>query len=266
MTANSLYSNFVDAADYNGSLKNSRDNLEYCSQLAGGIVRYDLYSELSIGGVWPIIGGNAFSHQFNFMNPVDSDSAKRLTYINGAFTHNSIYIKRSTADSRLIDTHVLLSEFSNNLHFAIYSNENQQASTNDKDMGIEYTYLASYPAGDRQLEASFQGYPTPNKLTLNTRGNGLGTYISNYLTSPEFILEGRKIPGTSGNVSTTKSTQTIKLYQVPDSSGTSNLGASVRGYSFISIGPGLTTTKSEKYSSLIRTLQGTIPGRQTINS
>jgi hypothetical protein len=262
MTANSLYSNFVDAADVGGNIKNNRSNLEYCSQLAGGIVRYDLYTELNSGAVYPILGGTAFSAKLNFMNPVDSDAAKRLTYINGAFTHTPIYIKRSTADTRLIDTHILPSEFPDNMHFSLYSNENQQASTNDKDMGTEETYIATYPAGDRSLEASFQGYPTPNKLLTSTRGNGLGVYISNYLTNPELNINGIKIPGSLSNVSVTKSNNSIKLYQVLNAAQTANLGASVRGYSFISIGPGLSSSKLEKYSFLIRSIQGTITGRQ----
>lgn len=261
MTANSLYSNFVDAADDNGNIKKDRDWLSMISALAGGIVRYDLYNELSTGAVYPIFGDTAFSHKFNFMNPVDSNAAYRLTYLNGSFTHTALRIKRSTADARIIDTNILPSSFPSSLHLAIYSNENQQASTNDKDMGTEYTYMASYPAGDRVLEASFQGYPIPNKLDINTTGNGLGTYITNYVTTPEFYLGGRKLAGTLSNVSTTKSTQTFKLFQVLDSSGVTNLGASCRGYSFISIGPGLSTSKAEKYTHLIRCIQG-IKSRQ----
>lgn len=261
MTANTLYSNFIDATDQNGNLKKDKSFLSIISSLAGGIVRYDLYNELSAGAVYPFVGGSAYSHKFNFMDPQDTDQSKRLSYINGNFEHTVKGIKRSTADARMIDTFIMLSELPDNIHFALYSNDNQQASTNDKDMGTENTYIASYPAGSSNMEASFQGYGTSNKLTVPRTGNGLGVYIANYLTSPELYYDGASLSGTLSNTSTVKSTDSIKLFKVLDPNN-SAIGNSCRGYGFISIGLGLTKYKAEKYSHLIRTIQGMKAGRQ----
>lgn len=86
MTANTLYSDFIDAADVSGNLKKSRVNLDYISAWAGGLVRYDLLSSLI--ALYVNVGGVSDSHKINILNP----SQYQFTYKPEA-THDANGVK-----------------------------------------------------------------------------------------------------------------------------------------------------------------------------
>ncbi|WP_199121592.1 hypothetical protein [Pedobacter sp. ASV28] len=58
-------SNFVDAADVSGNIRNVPLYLQYLHQIDVACKKADI----TTGAVYPIVGGTATSHSFNFLNP-----------------------------------------------------------------------------------------------------------------------------------------------------------------------------------------------------
>jgi hypothetical protein len=58
-------SDFVDAADVSGNIKNNPLNLQYLMKIDVACLK----AGITIGAVYPIIWNNADSHSFNFLNP-----------------------------------------------------------------------------------------------------------------------------------------------------------------------------------------------------
>ncbi|WP_199121594.1 hypothetical protein [Pedobacter sp. ASV28] len=77
-------SNFVDAADVSGNIRNVPLYLQYLHQIDVACKKADI----TTGAVYPIVGGNATSHSFNFLDPRDLDAAFRLTF-KGTWTHDN---------------------------------------------------------------------------------------------------------------------------------------------------------------------------------
>ena len=267
MTANSLYSNFIDAADDNGNIKKDRGWLNMISTLAGGIVRYDLYNELNAGGCWPMFGGTAFSHKFNFMNPVDSDAAYRLTFPNG-MTHTELGMQGNGTNQYATTNFLPPNSFYTNSHLSIYSTSNQQLN-DSRDIGVNGTnfsiqlciirgfnnqgfcYIGSYDAAS-SVGSSISSY--------DARGFYLGN--RNSTSSLSFNRNGIKL---AENINTyTPVGSPSSLYRVligaTNANGTPTTFSN-RRYGHASIGLGFTESKSNKYSHLVRTIQG-IKSRQ----
>ena len=263
MTANSLYSNFVDAADDLGSIKQSKENLAYISGLAGGIVRLDLVNELSAGAVYPFIGGTAHSHKFNFMNPVDSDAAKRLVFNGGGWIHDNNGIKPNGTSS-IANTFVTLTN-SQRLNSTLAVNsftdyKSANATTNYAiDIGHGNTgdsinnLLLRYTDDLFYYDNRVVGFSSA--LTSNSIGFYLGTLKDGFMRSYKNGLMLTNI--NNSLVSNTEITDTITL------SGRTHTGSvcfSPRGLSFALIGLGILDVKVQRFSHLIKTLQN-IKGR-----
>lgn len=273
MTANSLYSNFIDAADSGGNIKNDVANLDYIKTLAGGIIRYDLYNELNSGAVYPMIGGTEFSHKFNFMNPVDSDAARRIQFFNSP-THdvNGVLFNGTT-------------QYANT-----FLNPTSAFANPKTDISLSY-----YRTGGTGLGATF---PTTMGAqgNNNSDNNNYETILGSRTTISFFVTAGEGFPSNvvqittplenSYTLGTTKS-GTANLFKkgikcassIPSASGFAGncnifLGNSCIntntpspvGYQnirlgFSHVGLGLTDIKSERLSHLIYTMQG-IKARQ----
>lgn len=82
----------------------------------------NLYNALDGGGIWskllaiyPLVGGTAGTHKFNFKDPQDTDAAFRLTYTGGSITHNASGMtgggSGNYADTHLVPgTHITTNE------------------------------------------------------------------------------------------------------------------------------------------------------------
>lgn len=77
-------SNFVDAADVSGNIKNNPLYLQYLHQIDVACIK----AGITTGAVYPIIGGNATSHSFNFLNPAQF----QITWY-GTITHTISGVK-----------------------------------------------------------------------------------------------------------------------------------------------------------------------------
>lgn len=77
-------SDFVDAADVGGNLKNNSIILQYLNIIDNACIK----AGVSMGAVYPFVGNNSISHSFNFLNP----SQHQITW-NGGITHSVNGIK-----------------------------------------------------------------------------------------------------------------------------------------------------------------------------
>lgn len=112
--------NFVDAADVGGNIKNNPQILQYLNQIDNACVKAGITS----GAVYPMVGANATSHKYNFLDPRDLDEAFRLTFEGSGWLHSSTGAKpngtTSYARTYLIPTtHLLL----NSTHISFYTDE-----------------------------------------------------------------------------------------------------------------------------------------------
>ena len=130
ITFSKRLSDFVDAADVNGNIRNSRLNLQYLAQIDNACVK----AGITTGAVYPMAGGVADSHKFNFLDPRNLDAAFRLQFF-GSLTHSSLGIKGNSdiggyANTFLIpSTHLIL----NNTHLSFYSADESFSTKGDAD-------------------------------------------------------------------------------------------------------------------------------------
>jgi hypothetical protein len=261
-TAKTLFNDFVDAADSSGNIKNSREILNYLSTLATTVVRI---GDTKFKALYPMVGGSAFSHKFNFMNPVDSDAAFRLTF-SGTFTHSSMGVKgdgsTGYAETYLNpSTHLV----DGDAHLSFYATDNV-VNSNAWEMGgaigsnyfgliVRYAGNTAYGIFSNSTGVDYYEYPS-----LTSAGYSISSIKSGVIT---FVKGGLALQSSTPlSTGTTFPNMTIPLF--------CNLGVTgggVRGnYStkrsgLISIGSGLTTAESTYLSHQVRFIQG-ILGRQ----
>lgn len=85
ITFSKRLSNFVDAADVNGNIKNSRLNLQYLSQIDNTCIK----AGITTGVVYPIVGGIFDSHKYNFLNPSQNIISEDNVSNGDRFIHSS---------------------------------------------------------------------------------------------------------------------------------------------------------------------------------
>lgn len=280
MLANSLYSNFVDAADDNGSIKNNTTNLDYIKTLAAGIIRYDLYNELYASGkgaLYPAVGLTAFTNKFNLMNPVDSDLAKRLTF-GTAISHTSLGISASGAvanpTQNYAKTYIIPETdiLSSSMHMVFYSTteNNTQNSieigSQNPSTGASCYLQISRNTAARYMETNFNSLNTAATALLRS-GNGTifsskGFFCGNRLGTTTSIFSFNNNINQSGVIGNVTGTMTsdFRLFNWTDNTQNSGLPSN-RSCGLASIGLGLTARKIELYSHLVYTAQG-IKNRQ----
>lgn len=259
MTANTLYSDFIDRADVSGNIKNNRDNLAYISALAGGIVRYDLWNEVKDYAIYPFIGNNATSHSINFCN-----TNFTLTYPNG-MTHSELGMQPNGINQYANTFMSVSPAMYNSGHLSVYSTTN--VSLNDsRDMGANNSTLNFQLCAIRGFNG--QGFSSIGNNTIFagsglTNYNAKGIYISNRNspTSLSFWRNSIKLSERTESFTYTSGATTNPIIIGGTTNGGSFVTFSNRTYGLASIGLGLTDSKAEKYSNLIRYIQG-IKNRQ----
>jgi hypothetical protein len=250
MTANTIYSDFINNADVNNNIRNNKKFLDYISHIASSVEQ--LNSD-NFYCCYSFVGSNIISYKKDFLN-----SNLEFNISNG-FTVNNLGVKRYTRNFTL-DTSLLQVPFSpinttnSGLSFFISSFDDQQASTDDIDCGVDGVYFSYYPAGARNMVASFQGFGSNNLINVPGLNNGIGVYCANYLTESEIYKNGIKLNGTLSTIPGSKPTNNINLFG-RNVAGI-NTNGSVKGYNFFAICKGLTQDKISQFSHNIRVGQG----------
>jgi hypothetical protein len=207
--------------------------------------------------IYPFVGGTAFTHKFNLLNPLDSDAAFRLTFF-GGWTHNSNGVTPNGINA-YANTHFTESVNSaglNDKHISIYSRINLLG---------QWTDMAAYNGTNAATDISPRFFISGERcLVRNSNVSG-----SNYLNNNSHgLFINNRID--SGNVRMRQNatlnviaSPSVALVNVPYYIGANNLNGtagsfSVRNLAFADIGDGFTDAESLIYYNAVQALQTTL--------
>jgi len=207
--------------------------------------------------IYPFVGGTAFTHKFNLLNPLDTDAAYRLTFF-GGWTHNSNGVTPNGVNA-YANTHFTESLHSaglNDKHISIYSRINLLG---------QWTDMAAYNGTNAATDISPRFFSSGERcLVRNSNVSG-----SNYLNNNSFgLFINNRVD--SGNVRVRQNTTlnvisspSVALVNVPYYIGANNLNGtagsfSIRNLAFASIGDGFTDAESLIFYNAVQALQTTL--------
>jgi hypothetical protein len=209
--------------------------------------------------MYPMLGGTAAAHKFNWKNPLDTDAAFRGVFV-GGWTHSNLGAIPNGINAYM-DTKIIpathLSKF--NVHFAKYNRTNDLANTKtdavyngltDRYFGIQYTF--GYAAIG---ENSISGVTwTP----VDTRGLFTATRTANNVFK---VFKNDTQLGSTNTGTITDITGTFSMYI----GARNNFGTAFQfnsyGCGFISFGGGLDNIKVAALRTIIQNFNTTL-GRQ----
>lgn len=201
-----------------------------------------------IKALYPMVGGTATTHKFNFVNPADTDAAFRLSF-SGGWTHSANGAKPNGTNA-YADTFLnpLTSLSQNNTHVSYYSRTDINASAYQigcrdgyfLDLAIRYggtTY-----GGVFATEISFSD------------ANSLGLYVSSRLLSNEQKLyKNGELKSTGGQASNTPINYKIYLGAYNNAGIASNYSSNE--CAFATVGEGLTQQQNTDLFNLVNNFQ-----------
>lgn len=209
-----------------------------------------------IKALYPMVGGTAAKHKFNFLDARDLDAAFRLTF-NGGWTHASTGSTpngtNAYADTFFIP---LTHNIANSSHISYYSRT--LVSESKIDMGC---YGVINGTDYNQLAISFSGttYCNPNNengsLSVSFASNSQGLFLASR-TSATNIFGQRNAVQTSGTAATARNENSIYLGALH--TGISTQYFSTKESAFASIGDGLTTTEAANLYTAVQAFQTTL--------
>jgi hypothetical protein len=211
-----------------------------------------------IKALYPIVGGTASTHKFNFVNPLDTNGAFRLTF-NGGITHNSNGITGNGSNGYansffnpdgLID----IDSFS----FGFYSRTN--VSDGSYDIG---TFDSSSTPSNCQamIQARFADFMfgavnQDDPAATPTSTDSTGFHAISRINSSQ---ETRNIRGTNTTYSrTSRDIPNLNMFLMAVNFNGSPFGYSLRNYAYYYLSDGLSTTELNNLNTLIVDFQTTL--------
>jgi len=223
----------------------------------------NLVNQLKAQGLWtlmtaiyPMVGGTAFTHKFNLINPQDTDAAYRLTFA-GTWTHSTSGALPNGASGTYADTFAAPSSVftTTNGSMSYYSFTNNAAAD---DVEIGATGAAA--SGETLCALRFSDgnqYAFFGKVggSGGASGNSSGYFITNRTAAVEGWKNGTRVVNTGTNVTTLT---TNKLYLGAENNGTTSFRNSSRGCCFAHIGKTLPTGGPAALTNIVNTFNRTL--------
>jgi hypothetical protein len=224
----------------------------------------NLVNQLKTSGLWglmkviyPMVGGTAFTHKFNLVNPQDTDAAFRLNFV-GGWTHTSSGAKPDGVSGTYADTFAAPNALftTTNGSFSYYSFTNN-AAADDVEMGANdgaavtgETLLALRFSDGNQY--SFFGQIGGGAAS---GGTSSGHFISNRTANVEGWRNGTRVINTGTTVTTITAR---RLYLAAQNNGTTSYRNSSRGCAFSHIGRSLPTGGPAIFTNIVNNFQRTL--------
>jgi len=224
----------------------------------------NLVQQLKTAGLWglmraiyPMVGGTAYTHKFNLVNPQDTDAAFRLNFV-GGWTHNSSGAKPDGVSGTYADTFAVPNTLftTTNGSFSYYSFTNNAAAAsveigaNDGAATTGECLIALRFSDGNQY--SFFGQVGGGASSGATSS---GYFISNRTANVEGWRNGTRVI----NAGTTVTTITARrLYLAAQNNGTTSNRNSSRGCSFSHIGRSLPTGGPAIFTNIVNNFQRTL--------
>ena len=195
--------------------------------------------------IYPLVGGSAFSHKFNLINPLDTDAAFRLVF-SGGVTHSLDGIHGNGANG-WADTFYQpsVSATQNSASLSFYSRTNNTSSVVDMGAGStsnrfdNYVYSTGWYANINQSTAPF-----------SAAGGSLGMFEASRVSSTQ--IRKRKNGAFIVAETVTSNAPTSNIL------GLMSFGASLysnRNYAFFSVGTHLDDTESANFYNAVQAFQ-----------
>lgn len=225
----------------------------------------NLVQQLKTAGLWstmkaiyPMVGGSAFTHKFNLVNPQDTDAAFRLVFA-GGWTHNSSGAKPDGVSGTYADTFFVPStQFTaNNAHLSYYSFTNNAAS-DDVEIGAND---GAATTGECLLALRFSDgnqYAFINQIGGGggAPGNSFGYMIGarDNVAQTNGFKNGTQVIGVGGGATLTSR----KIYLAAQNNGTTSYRNSSRGCAFASMGTAISVANAAILTNIVNTFQRTL--------
>jgi hypothetical protein len=225
----------------------------------------NLVNQLKTSGFWssmkaiyPMVGGTAFTHKFNLVNPQDTDAAFRLIFA-GGWTHNSSGAKPDGASGTYADTFFIPSAqwASQNAHMSYYSFTNNAAS-DDVEMGANDNASVT---GESLIALRFSDgnqYVFMNQIGAGggAPGTSAGYMIGSRAgsTTTNGYRNGTTVIGQPGGDTITGR----KIYLAAQNNGTTSYRNSSRGCAFASMGSGISSTNAPILTMIVNNFEKTL--------
>ena len=207
--------------------------------------------------IYPFVGGTGFSHKFNLINPADSNTAFRLSFV-GGWTHNSNGITPNgiNAYANTYYNESINSTGLNNKHISIYSRINLLGQWSD---------MAAYNGTTVATDISprwFLGGGVGERCLMRN-GNVAGSNYPN-TSSLGFFLNNRidavNVRARQNATLQFITSPSVALVNVPYYIGANNLNGtagsfSIRNLAFASIGRGFSDAESLILYNAVQALQ-----------
>jgi hypothetical protein len=255
--------NALQSFYYNPAYNNETNAFLFSTQITDNTIQTatnTLVTDLKTAGVYtkmraiyPMVGGTATTHQYNFINPQNTNAANRLSF-NGLWTHSSNGALPSGTGGSHADTYISgLPQ--NSTHLLYYSRTN--ASTDSVDMGVTGTNNI----GNRlAIRRSGQGSALINSLAFDPSGitvaDSRGCFMANRTASNvlKFIKNGVVLTTYATASTGVPATFTLLLAATTNNSG-STLFSSNKECAFASAGDGLTDLESQLLYQIVEKYQ-----------
>jgi hypothetical protein len=236
-----------------------------------------LVIDLKTYGIWdkmkaiyPVVGGTAFTHKFNLKDPRDADSAFRLSFLGGGWTHSSTGAQpngsTSYADTFLIPSSVL-TLYSNHLSF--YSRTNTNVGGGNEIGGqwqqtspvLAYTLyqfngrnsdgnaVGSISSSDANRVIYSQTSPASFVVSSRTANNSLKMYTNGVLKGTNTSINTSTYNGLPQNK------VIISAFNYFDGVTSSIFNYSNKECAFATIGDGLTDTEVANFYTAVQAYQ-----------
>ena len=236
---------------------------------------YSLMSKMI--AVYPLVGGTIGTVKYNFMNPLDTDAAYRLTAV-GSVNIASNGISGSNKDlgggfNNGFNTNITPDMLTNNdNHLCFYSRTNPAQDAFNPILYPTEFGADDDPAGTiRQLALNAKYYADNRCMIENLRegagsasflqGNPTGLYVGTRRSSTDLYLYKNLAGSTTTATDVATNTRTTVGYTNPITLTTKGGATSNRQLAFASVGYGLTNTQVTNLYTTVQAFQTTL-GRQ----
>jgi hypothetical protein len=206
-----------------------------------------------IKALYPIVGGSATTHKYNFVDPRDLDAAFRLVFF-GGWTHSATGAKPNGTNA-YANTFINISTdlTQNNVHISDYLRDNI-LSGNGVDIGNSSGdssfYFSAYYVSTLSMISNINNTGLKSISSTDTRG----FFISQRSNSSNRLLyKNGSLVDTFSASSITPINQTVRI-------AANNLSTeySSRQIAFVSAGEGMNGTEVNNFNTLVQSFQTTL--------
>ena len=212
--------------------------------------QYNLWNKLV--AVYPFIGGTATAHKFNLKNPLDTNAAFRLTYVN-TLSHSGAGLVGSASGYALTNLYPLINLSLNDVHICNIISNITPTWGFSYEMGI-----FANGTGDGLYKRSTEGSNTDNAINSNFNTNFATSGRSTILYRSSSTVQKHCKDGTvsSSNItSIALANINFPLMGLYNRNTSNYTNFSANSHSYDSIGFGFTDAEATMYHNCIVNLQ-----------